>query len=382
MKKILFVDDEPNVLAAFERQLRNRVSIETALGPVIGLEAMKKNWRNYSVVVVDMRMPGMDGVEFLAAVKDIAPDVVRIMLTGNAEQITAIEAVNQGHIFRFLTKPCPQETLQEALSAAVRQHELITAEKELLENTLLGSIKVLTDILSIADPKAFEQAEHLKEDLHAVARTMKVEKVWAIEAGTMLANIGIITIPPEVLLKSRLKTPLTPQEQAMFTRLPEVGAGLVSQIPRMEEVSRIILYQNKHFDGSGYPINSVSGAEIPFGARLFRLLSDLRELETANIPRSVALRQLKEREGCYDPLILDALRSGSSASPVLESVSKPPISITFAELRAGHLLRSNIETKDGLLIVTAGHRITAPLIERLRNFAQVTGIREPILIES
>lgn len=381
MKKILFVDDEPNVLAAFERQLRNRMPMETALGPIVGMAALK-HWQDYSVIVVDMRMPGMDGVEFLAAAKDLAPDVVRIMLTGNADQVTAMEAVNQGHIFRFLTKPCPPETLQEALTAAVHQHELITAERELLENTLLGSIKVLTDILSIADPKSFEQAEHLKEDLHSVARTMNVTKVWPIEAGTMLANIGIITIPPEILLKSRLGKPLTPQEQAMFTRLPEVGAGLLAQIPRLEEVSRIILYQNKRFDGSGYPVDSVSGAGIPFGARLIRLLSDLRELEAAGTPRGPALRQLREREGWYDPLILEALRSGSNTSPVMETASKPPISIAFADLRAGHLLRSNVETRDGLLIVTAGHRITAPLIERLRNFAQVTGIKEPILIES
>jgi response regulator RpfG family c-di-GMP phosphodiesterase len=329
-----------------------------------------------------MRMPGMDGVEFLCKIKEMAPDVVRIMLTGNADQLTAAEAVNQGSIFRFLTKPCPQDVLQEALTAAVHQHDIIIAERELLENTLCGSIKVLTDILAIADPKSFEQAEHLKEDVRAVSQTMKVAKVWQIEAGTMLANIGIITIPPDVLLKSRTGKPLSEKEQEMFTRLPEIGAGLVSQIPRMEEVSRIILYQNKRFDGSGYPVDSVSGAEIPFGARLFRLLSDLRELEAGGVARSAALRQLRDREGWYDPLILEALRSGSSYSPVLETASKEPISIAFADLRAGHLLRSNVETKDGLLIVTAGHRITAPLIERLRNFAQVSGIKEPILIES
>jgi len=144
MKKILFVDDEPNVLAGFQRQLHNLFSIETALGPEAGLTALKE-WRNYSVVVADMRMPGMNGVEFLSRIKVSAPDVVRIMLTGNADQATSIEAINQGNIFRFLNKPCSTEKLTEALESAIRQHQLITAERDLLENTLCASIKVLTD---------------------------------------------------------------------------------------------------------------------------------------------------------------------------------------------------------------------------------------------
>ena len=87
MKKILFVDDEPNVLSAFERQMRNRFTIETALGPEAGLAAMK-NWQNYSVIVADMRMPGMDGIELLSKVKEMAPDVVRVMWEEGLRDLT------------------------------------------------------------------------------------------------------------------------------------------------------------------------------------------------------------------------------------------------------------------------------------------------------
>ncbi len=91
MKKILFVDDEPNVLAAFQRQLRKQFPVETALGPKEGLAALQ-SWRDYAVVVADMRMPEMNGVEFLVQVRALAPDVVRMMLTGNADQATAIRS--------------------------------------------------------------------------------------------------------------------------------------------------------------------------------------------------------------------------------------------------------------------------------------------------
>ena len=93
MKKILFVDDEPNVLSAIQRQLHQRFEVETAVGPIAGLEALQ-NGGDYSVVVADMGMPDMSGIEFLAKANHIAPNVVRVMLTGYVNQATAVEAIN------------------------------------------------------------------------------------------------------------------------------------------------------------------------------------------------------------------------------------------------------------------------------------------------
>ena len=121
MKKILFVDDEPNVLSAIQRQLHGRFEVQTAVGAAPGLEALQ-NGRDFSVVVADMGMPKMSGVEFLAKACEMAPDVVRVMLTGYVNQTTAVEAINQGSIFRFLNKPCSTEKLVHTLEAAVAQH--------------------------------------------------------------------------------------------------------------------------------------------------------------------------------------------------------------------------------------------------------------------
>ncbi|MFH1417727.1 MAG: response regulator, partial [Planctomycetota bacterium] len=134
-KKILCVDDDPNILNAYRRGLRRLFEIETAEGGAEGLEAIASQGP-FAVVVSDMRMPGMDGIQFLTAVKKRAPESVRIMLTGNADQQTAMDAVNEGSIFRFLTKPCPPEHLAKALTAGIEQYRLITAEKELLGKTL------------------------------------------------------------------------------------------------------------------------------------------------------------------------------------------------------------------------------------------------------
>src|ERR1700735_5369190 len=154
--RILCVDDEPNILLAFARQLR-KYEIVTALGPELGLKTVEEQGP-FAVVVSDLRMPRMSGVQFLTKVKELSPDTVRIMLTGHGDLSAAAEAVNQGSIFRFLLKPCPTEVLSGALEAGLEQYRLVNAERQLLEQTLRGSVEVLSEILSLSNQEAFGQA--------------------------------------------------------------------------------------------------------------------------------------------------------------------------------------------------------------------------------
>ena len=381
MKKILFVDDEPNILAAFQRQLRKQFSLETAVGPAAGL-ALLENWRDYAVVVADMQMPEMTGVEFLVKVRELSQDIVLMMLTGNADQATAMDAINRGSIFRFLSKPCSTEQLTAALEAGLLQHQFITAERELLENTLSGSIKVLTEILAMVEPKSFGQAETLRNRMRVVARVLKLPQTWELEAAALLSQIGSVTLPPEMLLKARLGHLLAPREQEMFQRVPTIGADLLTHIPRLDEVCRIIRYQNQNFDGSGYPGDGVSGEQIPLGARMLKALIDFGQLEAKGSSIDEALRVLSNRSEYYDPHVLSALGEAFHLdSRERKEITREPRAVTFAALRVGHVLTADLETKDGVLILSAGNRITPPLIQRLRNFAALSGIKEPIHIE-
>jgi len=381
MKKILLVDDEPNLLAALQRALRKQFPIETACGGAAGLAALQ-NWQEYAVVVADMQMPEMNGVEFLAKVKQSAPDIVRMMLTGNADQNTAIQAINEGSIFRFLNKPCAPEKLADALSAGIRQHELITVERDLLENTLRGCIKVLTEILAMADPKAFGHAETVRNNVRQMAETLQLTDTWELEIAAMLSYIGLVSIPPETLLKARHGLPLAHREQEMFRRIPAIGGDLLAQIPRMENVSKILTYQSKCFDGTGYPEDQVAGEAIPLGARMLKILCDLAELEGSGKGRTSALEQLRTRTGWYDPQLLELIApTGQTAMLKKADAAKTHANVTFAELRTGHVLKADVETKDGTLIIVAGNRITPALLARLRNFAAISGIKEPIHVE-
>ncbi len=379
-EKILFVDDDVRILSAYKRKLRKHFKVETAVGGGEGLETLREKGP-FAVVISDMKMPGMDGIEFLTIVRETAPDTVRMMLTGYAEVSTAMNAVNEGNIFRFLTKPCPPELLVKSLRAGLEQYRLVIAEKDILDKTLSGTIRTLTEILSMMDPKLFDRLLTLRESIRTLALHLKIPNVWELEIAAMLSKIGQVTIPPMVMVKAQSGRPLTPVEKEMINRAPQVGYDLLSRIPRLENVAKIILYQNKYYNGLGLPKDRVKEKQIPLGSRLLKILSDLTQLQAKGYAMNRAFDIMASRTGWYDPKLL------SITSRILLAKDKqrfhtdiPSQQIKLAQLRPGHLLTSHILTKDNMLLVSAGQRITDALLLRISNWAKITGIREPIFV--
>jgi response regulator RpfG family c-di-GMP phosphodiesterase len=380
-QRILCVDDDPNILAGLQRTLRRQFTVDVALGGEQALAAIDEHGP-YAVIVVDMRMPGIDGIELLQRVRVRTPDTIRIMLTGNADQKTAIEAVNQGHVYQFLTKPCPPNALTDALEKGLAQYRVVAAERELLENTLNGAIKLLTDILSLSDPQSFGRGQILKDYVRHFSGTFEYPSLWELELAGMLSPIGCVSVPDAINQKVRSGFGLSGDERDVLARVPKIGAELLENIPRLGGVARIVLYQSKHFDGSGFPVDAVSGLNIPLGARILKVLSDLVQLEAKKIPKFRALEQMQQRLGWYDPAILAAACACFNADlPGLTRVGKITRAVGWQELRAGQTLHSDVRTVEEVLIVTAGTRITPVLMERLKNFAQIGGLKEPIEIE-
>jgi response regulator RpfG family c-di-GMP phosphodiesterase len=380
-EKILFVDDDPNLLTSCERSFRKQFQLDTAEGGEAGLAKIAERGP-YAVVVSDRQMPRMDGIQFLAAVRQRAPETVRIMLTGNVDLEAAVRVVNEGNIFRFLIKPCPHETLSRALEDAIAQYRLITSEKELLNKTLSGSIKLLTDMLAAVDVKSYTPSERMRELINELTRKLAMDNAWEVHLAAMLAPIGYITLPPETVVKARTDQMLSRVEEQLLATVPEIAARLLANIPRLEGVSKIVRYQQKRFDGTGYPQDLVKGDAIPPGARLLKVLLDMQALQAEGIPAAKALGELQQRKGWYDVNLLAIVRAAVGGQDAGPSTTKPNISVTVADLTVGMVLYSDLLTKQGTLMLTAGHRITPMSLQKIQNFDQLSGIKEPIFVEA
>lgn len=380
MDRVLFVDDEKNILSSLKRQFRKQYHVSTALGGAEGLR-MIANEPTYAVVVADMQMPEMNGVEFLRSVKQSSADSVRLMLTGNADQQTAIEAVNEGSIFRFLNKPCPPDKLGGALEDAIAQHRLITAEKELLEGTLSGAIRLLTDILSVVAPEDFRNSLALQEVSLKMAEALAVEDTWNLEFSALFSNVAYVTIPPQTRQKIHANQALTATEKQMVSELPEVGAKLIGNIPRLEKVAEIIRYQAKNYDGSGYPADGVSGTDIPLESRVLRVLSDVVQLKSEGLSESQAMYEISQKRGIYDPVAVEAATSLFGKEKRAKPIEEVPSRSSFLHgLNEGDLITSNIETIEGTLLYSAGNRITPAVLELIFSHHKIVPIKEPIQV--
>ncbi len=373
-ERILCVDDDANILDAYKRGLRRQFQISTALGGEQAL-GMLDAQNPYAVIVSDMRMPGMDGVQLLATVKKQAPESVRIMLTGNSDQQTAMEAVNEGNIFRFLTKPCPPEKLAKALTAGIEQYRLVTAEKELLGKTLRGSIKVLNDVLSLTNPTAFSHASSSRRLVGQLCKELNVEKAWEVEVAAMLSQIGCVTIPPETLDKIYHRQKLTAVESEMFESHPAIGRDLVANIPRLGGVAEIIAHQQERFDGTDTAGDSAVGPQIPLGARVLKVALDNSSLKWSGLTDTDVTIELRQRSGWYDPDVLKALEAITGLEEVLEVRE-----VTLDGLTTSMTLADDVRTQDGVMLVGKGQDVTSSVCQRLKNFARKRKINEPIRV--
>jgi CheY-like chemotaxis protein len=367
LRSVLCVDDEPNLLQALERQLRKRFDFHTAVGPEKGLQTISEAGP-FAVVVSDLRMPGMDGIQFLAHVRERRPDTIRVMLTGQADLTDAIAAVNEGQIFQFLTKPCPSEMLSRALEAALEQHRLITAERELLEQTLRGAVEVLSDLLSLVNPTAFGRASRIRRYVRHIAAKLKLTGQWEYEVAAMLSQIGCITVPQDVLDKAYAAQPLTPEERRILGDQARLGHDLLAKIPRMGDVAKIVAQQYGSRSGTAGESDRVG-----IGVQLLKTALDFDEKATSGDPVSVLEEMLLS--GAYNPAFLGAL-----AEVQMREGRNPVRVLKVSQLRTGMIANSDIRTKNHLLLLAKGQEIKASALARLQGFAATVGIIEPVSV--
>lgn len=374
---ILFVDDEQNVLDAMSRQLRKDYRVNTCAVPHEALTRIESGTR-FAVVVSDYTMPRMNGVDLLNRIAARSPDTVRMLLTGNADLSLAIEAVNRGRIFRLLVKPCAQDELRSALDAALEQHRLRTAERELLERTLGGCVQLMADIVSHLCPNAFGRAQRLQAYVRHVGEALNLTPAWQLETAALLSQLGVVALPPDILSRAALPQLLNSDERAIYDAHPNVARSLLKKIPRMETVAEIVGRQARSTVPDAAPAEKLD-PRVSIQCEVLRACSHFDDLISTGTPAEEAAR----RTAALPELPSAVAAAVLALKPIVRKM------VTQMErvqgLQSGMVLDEDLRRKDGRLVISRGHEITPTLLERLNShiaLGQLSGkvrVRAPSL---
>jgi len=406
---VLCVDDEPNILAALKRTLRSAgFAALTADGGAEAIEILEK--LPVDVVVSDMRMPGIDGAQLLEQVHARWPHVVRILLTGHADQGSTVSAINRGRIFRYLSKPWDERDLLSALyegnerlalereklrlealtrdqnaelrtlnveleaRVAARTQEVSEAHEK-LKRGYLKSIKVFSNLLELRSGVLAGHGRRVAEVARDLARAMAMseEAVVHVFVAGLLHDIGLMGMADKLIGRAVMR--YSPEEMTHYRSHSQVGEQSLLALDEMQPVLAIIRGHHERHDGAGFP-DKLAGAAIPLGARILAIADAYDDLQSGHVAevsltaQDARILMRKGRGSQFDPEVLDVfLQSFETAvATAAAGAAQATMVLPSAALESDMVLARDLVSARGILMLTAGHRLTNSLIRKIREF--------------
>ena len=366
-RRVLCVDDEPRILEGLERTLFEHFEVTTDSNPIHALSVLEQG-PPFAVVISDMRMPELDGASFLARARSIAPLTSRLLLTGQAEVEAAAAAINQGQILRFLCKPCLPETLIQALEVGVEQYRLVNAERELLERTVTGCVRLLTEILSLVAPGWFSRTQRIKALVVHMTSKLGLSDPWRFELAALFSLIGCVGLSESTLERVLANRVLDASEQRAFDEHPLMAHRLLSDIPRFDEIAAMILLQNKAQAG---PLTT----DVERGGAMLRIAFQIERWTGQGKPLATAITELSQKlQPSEMPLlkVLADFRNSEGSSSVR--------ALTVGQMTVQMSLEEDVRTTTGVVVVPKGRELSMVLLERLLKFSRAGTLVEPIRV--
>lgn len=366
-RRILCVDDEPRVLEGLERTLFDQFDVTTESNPVRALDVLSQG-PPFACLLSDMRMPELDGATLLARARVLAPQTSRMLLTGQADLNSAVAAVNQGQILRFLWKPCQPADLIHALELGVEQYRLVTAEQELLERTVTGCVRLLSEVLSLVAPALFSRTQRIKALVTHMTKKLGLEDPWRFEVAALFSMIGCVGLPEPILERALAKRPLDASEQKAFDDHPLMAHRLLSEIPRFEEIAAMIRLQAEGPHPSPKTDIERGGVMLRIAIQMERANAQGRNLADA---LAALERKLSADELPFAKALLD-FRNAEGSTTVR--------ALTVSQMTAEMILEEDVRTTNGVVVVPKGRELSMILIERLFKFSRAGTLVEPIRV--
>ncbi len=417
-RRVLCVDDEQNILSSLRRLFRLQgYQIQTAVSGADGLKLLETE--PVDLIVSDMRMPEMDGAQFLEQVRLRWPDTIRILLTGYADIASTVDAINKGEIYRYIAKPWNDDDLLmvvrhalegkslkrekerlEALTAAQNEAlkdlnanlELKVMERTValrqshdkLKTSFLTSIKVFANLIELRGPALAGHSRRVADLARKIATIMNLSAAECqdIFLAGLLHDIGKIGLPDTLLTKAVPN--FTGDELGLYRKHPAKGEQALMALAELRGAAEIVRSHHERYDGQGFP-EGLSGLAIPIGARILAVANDFDGLQIGTLSMrhlhvDDARKLIAESRGKrYDPAVVDAFLQASGGM-ALESKGEEQVSP--ANLHPDMVLARDILSRDGVLLLAADHVLDVSLIRQIREYVGTEGGATPIFIRT
>jgi len=425
---ILFVDDEKNILSSLKRLFRSEgYEIHIGNSGQEGLELLESN--NIDVVVSDMRMPNMDGAEFLKIVSNNWPSTIRILLTGYADISSTIAAVNEGNIYKYISKPWEDNDLKITIKNALKSKKIekerdrlltitrtqndklkelnenleqivekrtfqlkltldkITESNLVLKNNFLETVKVFTNVIDLREGNVKGHSKNVAEDakLIALGLGMNDDEAQQVLLAGLLHDIGKVVLPD--LIISRPYRSLSNEEKEKFSKHSEVGQNMLKSLDSFREISEYVRSHHELYNGSGYP-DGLKGGQIPLGGRILCVVNEFWSLQQGTLlsqkhSLTQALEYISRHKGDrYDPKVVNLLLKNYGKGPLIDKESKNyrTVPVKTFDLRPGMKIDSEIRTRDGIVLLKGGNRLDVSAIKKMKNYEKESGEKLNIVV--
>jgi len=411
---ILCVDDEANILSAMRRLLRSHgYNLLFAESGKEGLSLMEQH--DVDLVISDMRMPEMDGAQFLTEVSERWPETMRILLTGYSDITSTIEAINKAQIFKYISKPWEDNDILLSIKRALelknlkrdrqrlekltlQQNEelkdlntnlesMVKARTSEIEQTLdmyemaneelKGSYSTVIEVFSnlVALHQGYDSGvmRRMAEIARTTAENMGMSESEATDVyhAALLKDIGQIGFP-EKLINKPIGS-LTPIEKEKFQQHPIIAQGLLMSLEPLQGVAIIIRCTHELYNGSGYP-DGLGTKTIPLGARILCVIGDYFGLQKGNvIDKSLSAAEAMQfiLEHCntrYDTEVVKALpKDIAELGSTQETKQAGELIVTTNELKINMVLVTDLVSSGGLVLLPKGYVINEEVIKRIQN---------------
>lgn len=425
---LLLVDDDPNILNSLKRVLRNRnFRVHTALDGQSALQILNEN--PIDLVISDSHMPHMDGATLFAQVQRNWPDCVRILLTGYVDINAAIKAINEGRIYRYLSKPWDDDELvllidqalerqhlqrerdrlqqltqkqnlalqqanvtlearvQERTAELARTAELLAQAHASLQRAYVTATELFSSLISQRLPRSRQTNKEVIRLLSAFARAKQLPQklIDDLAMAGALYNIGkltwedaMIALPPEGMIRD---------QRERYRQYPQTGERLLMALEPAQDAAHIICHHQERWDGSGFP-DRMASMSIPLGSRMLKLVVDFVEIQMGmvllrKLTREEVLRHMPKYAGrLYDPILCKEFVELIKRMDEEESKADPNTqTLRIVGLEPGMIMAKDLHSETGTLLLKHGTVLTDRLIGRLADFEENEGVHYTYVVK-